>query len=746
MRNFVSFVSHFAARLLLVVLLCLPVLGGNVMAQDAEPYVVFDSSTGVLVFKYDANKPKGAYRLNENSDVPEWNSKHRDDIIKVVFDDSFVQARPTSCSYWFFFCDNLKSIDGIKNLNTTNVTDMSEMFMYCSSLTTLDVSGFDTRNVTNMTSMFYNCSNLITLDVSGFDTHNVTNMASMFSNCSNLTTLDVSGFVTNNVTSIACMFVDCSSLTTLDVSGFDTHNVTDMSGMFYGCSGLTTIDVSGFDTHNVTDMSGMFEFCSGLITLDVSGFNTYNVTDMSGMFRGCSNFTTLDLSVFDTHNVTNMSYMFEDCSNLATLDVSGFVTQNVTDMFEMFYGCSCLTALDVSSFDTHNVTDMGSMFHSCSNLTALNLSGFDTHNVTSMSYMFEDCSNLTKLDVSGFDTHNVTAMTSMFWDCSSLTTLDISSFDTQNVMYTDFMFYFCSGLITIYASDKFIISNDTDDYLMFSGCFSLKGATAYDDYKVGKDMANYNTGYFTTYYKLADELYPLCGESLNVENLTLIDGKDFVARAPFEAATVSYSRKMNEDITWETLCLPFDFSLENQNFRAFKLLSVNGDMVELQEVKSCVAAGTPIIIKMDHGATDINIKECESMIVREAQKSEIVDNCQLVGLYMQKKLSSVEEDNCCFIVKDGKLMNAAIIMANTTAKDVELDGFRAYMRDRAFWSSQAKVYTLVFDDDTNGVKNLEITTEGKEEYYDLQGHQLDDLKKGVNIVKRGDKTIKVIVK
>ena len=742
------------------------------MAQDAEPYVVFDSSTGVLVFKYDANKPKGAYRLNENSDVPEWNSKHRDDIIKVVFDDSFAQARPTSCSYWFFFCENLKSIDGIKNLNTTNVTDMSEMFMYCSSLTTLDVSGFDTSNVTNMDAMFFSCSSLTTLDVSDFDTRNVTNMASMFNNCSNLTTLDVSGFDTHSVTSMEFMFDGCSCLKTLDVSGFDTHNVTSMASMFFSCSSLTTLDVSGFDTRNVTTMASMlyncsnlttldvsdfvtnnvtsmafmFADCSYLTTLDVSGFDTHNVTDMASMFWCCSGLTTIDVSGFDTHNVTDMSGMFRGCSNFTTLDLSVFDTHNVTNMSYMFEDCSNLTTLDVSGFDTQNVTDMYEMFHSCSNLTALNLSGFDTHNVTSMSYMFEDCSNLTTLDVSGFDTHNVTSMTSMFWGCSSLTTLDISSFDTQNVMYTDFMFYICSGLITIYASDKFVISNDTDDYLMFSGCFSLKGATAYDDDEVGKDMANYNTGYFTTYYKIADELYPLCGESLNVENLTLVDGKNFVARAPFEAATVSYSRKMNADITWETLCLPFDFSLENQNFRAFKLLSVNGDMVELQEVKSCVAAGTPIIIKMNPGATDINIKECESMIVREAQKSEIVDNCQLVGLYMQKKLSSVEEDNCCFIVKDGKLMNAAMIKTNTTAKDVELDGFRAYMRDRGFWSSQAKVYTLVFDDDTNGVKNLEIITEGKEEYYDLQGHQLDDLQKGVNIVKRGDKTIKVIVK
>ena len=617
MRNFVSFVSHFAARLLLVVLFCLPVWGGNVMAQESEPYVVFDSSTGVLVFKYDTNKPKGAYRLNEEGTIPEWTSEnHNLDIKEVVFDDSFAQARPTNCFGWFYHCDSLKVIYGIRNLITSDVTDMSAMFMGCSSLTTLDVSGFDTHNVTKMVSMFCGCSSLTTLDVSGFDTHKVTDMS--------------------------YMFWECSNLTTLDVSGFDTYNVTDIVSMFGRCHSLTTLDVSGFDTHNVTDINGMFSGCSGLKTLDVSGFDTYNVLNMAGMFGGCSGLTSLDLSGFDTHNVMGMTYMF--------------------------YGCS------------------------------------------------------------------------------SLATLDISSFDTHNVMFMDSLFSFCSRLITIYVSDKFVMSDDIDGHAMFNGCFSLKGATAYDDYKVGKDMANYNTGYFTTYYKIADELYPLCGESLNVENLTLVDGKNFVARAPFEAATVSYSRKMNADITWETLCLPFDFSLENQNFRAFKLLSVNGDMVELQEVKSCVAAGTPIIIKMNPGAIDINIKECESMIVREAQTSEIVDNCQLVGLYMQKKLSSVEEDNCCFIVKDGKLMNAAMIKTNTTAKDVELDGFRAYMRDRGFWSSQAKVYTLVFDDDTNGVKNLEITTEGKEEYYDLQGHQLDDLQKGVNIVKRGDKTIKVIVK
>ena len=192
-----------------------------------------------------------------------------------------------------------------------------------------------------------------------------------------------------------------------------------------------------------------------------------------------------------------MSYMFSDCSALTTLDVLNFNTQNVTNMYYMFSDCSALTTLDVSNFNTQNVTNMSGMFSDCRALTTLDVSNFNTQNVTDMSYMFFNCSAITTLDIANFDTKNVTDMSYMFYNCSALKTLDVSNFDTQNVTDMSWMFYNNSALTTIYASDKFVTTACEKDKNMFADCTNLVGAVPYDENKVGKEMANYTTGYFT---------------------------------------------------------------------------------------------------------------------------------------------------------------------------------------------------------------------------------------------------------
>ena len=127
--------------------------------------------------------------------------------------------------------------------------------------------------------------------------YNVTDMSDMFMDCSSLTSLNVSGFDTSRVTRMISMFRGCSSLTSLDIRGLDTRLVTNMWCMFDGCSSLTSLDVRGFDMSQVTDMTGLFSNCSGLTSLDISRFNTSRVTRMISMFRGCSSLTSLDESI-----------------------------------------------------------------------------------------------------------------------------------------------------------------------------------------------------------------------------------------------------------------------------------------------------------------------------------------------------------------------------------------------------------------------------------------------------------------
>ena len=455
---------------------------------------------------------------------------------------------------------------------------------------------------------------------------------------------------------------------------------------------------------------------------------------------------------FSTYTPTSLSEFFCGLIKLETITGLEYLnTAKVTDMSNMFVNCSKLTSLDVTKFNTGNVTDMGYMFYNCSALTSLDVTNFNTMNVTNMRFMFYGCSSLTSLDVTKFNTEKVTNMNRMFYNCSKLTSLDVTNFNTENVTNMSYMFSSCSALTTIYASDEFVTTNVETGSNMFFNCIKLKG---FIDNKNNSDktdhtFANYKTGYFTKLVgKNGDEKIGATGETLATDNLVLDDDKDFVAYEPFAAKAASYSRSVKEGTTWATLCLPFEVSLADKNFRAFKLLSADDVIgtVELEEIKTRIEAGTPVIIKMNEGVTSFSFSETYKAIAKDVQTSETANgNYQLQGLYTQKEFSK-DTDNNCYIVKGDKLMNPAKLLGTST-KSVGSKPFRAYMADNSSApAAGARMFSISVGGSTTAIEQLETTADSKAEYYDLQGRRLQNLQKGVNIVKRGGKTMKVIIK
>ena len=312
---------------------------------NASPYAVLNN--GTLTFYCDtlrSERQGDVYNLNDKYNLANW-YKRAEEIIKVVFDPSFANARPASTNCWFSKCTSLTEIQGLGYLNTSKTTIMHMMFEKCSKLISLDVSNFDTRQVVDMYGMFSGCSSLTNLNLDNFNTNSVTNMNSMFHNCSSLTSLNISHFNTNSVTDMYGMFHNCSSLTYLDLSNFSTGNVTDMRYMFVDCRSLTNLDISNFKTDQVTTVYGMFDGCSKIANLDLSNFNTSKITDMSRMFFGCVSLTNLDVSSFDTKNVTKMNAMFCRCRNLANLDLKNFYTRSVIDMSHLLSECNNLKSV-----------------------------------------------------------------------------------------------------------------------------------------------------------------------------------------------------------------------------------------------------------------------------------------------------------------------------------------------------------------------------------------------------------------
>ena len=659
---------------------------------SAQPYVVFEEGTGTLTFRYDTYKPEGAYDLNVGKNKPKWSSLDFK-IKKVVFDASFANASPTSCYAWFQDCQELTDIEGIEYLNTENVTDMSSMFLRCSHSYPLDLTSFNTANVTDMSSMFKYCD-ITSLDLTSFNTANVTDMSSMFEHCRLLKSIFVSDkFVTDQITNGDKMFNDCTNLRGYNDSKID-HNYANCSKTGYFDPGF------GY---------AMFDNATETLTFSYKGFKSvteYYYVLNAGRVRPewYSKKDKIKKVVFDASfaNAKPKScyWWFRECLNLTRIEgMENLNTEMVTTMACMFSHCEALTSLDVTNFNTANVTDMSLMFSSCTKLSSLNLYNFNTENVTNMLAMFSSCKNLA----------------------------------------------------TIYTSEKFVTTKvDNLNHFMFDDDEQLKGANAYDEMKTRVHCANYKTGYFTKLVgKNGDEKIGATGEPLATDNLVLDDNKDFVAYEPFAAKAASYSRTINAGTTWATLCLPFEVSLANQNFRAFKLLSADEgtETVELEEIKTSIEAGTPVIIKMNDGATELKFTEADKEIAKDVQTAETADaNYKLQGIYTKKEFSK-DTDNNCYIVKGAKLMNPAKLLDKTTTEHVGSKPFRAYMVDNSSApAAGARMFSISVGGSTTAIEQLESTADSKAEYYDLQSRRLQDLQKGINIVKRGGKTMKVIIK
>ena len=430
-----------------------------------------------------------------------------------------------------------------------------------------------------------------------------------------------------------------------------------------------------------------------------------------------------------------------------------FKTYDPTSLREFFKNCKALETISgLEYLNTANVTDMNSMFSGCSALKSLDLTTFNTENVRDMNFMFLKCSALTSLDLKNFNTENVTDMYNMFDGCSALTSLDLTNFNTANVERMQEMFKGCSTLQSIYVSDNFVVTGikyESYKKNLFTDCKALKGAIPkYYPAMTSSDYANYKTGYFSKLVgKNGEEKIGAAGEPLAAYNLALDDNKDFVAYEPFAAKAASYSRTINT--TWATLCLPFEVSLDGKNFRAFKLLSANEgtNTVELEELKTPIPAGTPVIIKMNEGETKLNFSVADKAIANEVKTSATDDgNYQFKGLYTQKEFSQ-DVDNNCYIVKGNKLMNPAKLLANTNVKKVASKPFRAYMVDNSSAHvAGAKMFSIAIGGGTTAIDTLNTIANDKAEYYDLQGKRLNEPQKGINIVKRGNKTMKVIIK
>ena len=521
---------------------------------------------------------------------------------------------------------------------------------------------------------------------------------------------------------------------------------------------------------------------------------------------------------------------------------ASFANARPTNCHLWFYGCKNLTTIEgIEYLNTENVTSMSLMFSGCSALTTLNLSNFDTQSVTNMTGMFSDCRALTTLDVSNFNTQNVTDMSFMFFNCSAITTLDIAKFDTKNV--TDMSFMFCSdpALTTIYASDKFVTTACEVDENMFAECVNLVGAVPYNENKLGKEMANYTTGYFTDIASKVAESYAVFDESTNTLTFkhdtkkpdgafALNEGENLPGWYKFDDNNHSHNANIIKKVIFDasfanarpTSCYNWFYGctdlttiegieyLNTENVTnmswmfsecsALTTLDVsNFDTKNVMEMSymfgSCTKLKTLDVSSFNtQNVTDMNwmFSYCSVLTTLDLSNFDTKNVTDMNGMFSNCSalttldLSSFKTQNVTDMSRMFKDCSAltTLDVSNFDTQNVT-DMSRMFKSCSALTTIYAsdKFVTTACEEDENmfaecvnlvgaipydenkvgkemanytngyftdkaatGIDAPTVSDDTAAEYYDLQGRRLNAPQKGVNIVKRGKKTTKVLVK
>ena len=233
------------------------------------------------------------------------------------------------------------------------------------------------------------------------------------------------------------------------------------------------------------------------------------------------------------------------------------------------------------------------------------------------------------------------------------------------------------------------------------------------------------------------------------EDLTLVDGEDFKDYEAFTSKTISYSRNIPEGTAWGTLCLPFAIDLSQEaECDFYRLTGIDNDnkciTLESYEEGAVIPAGTPVLFKMNEGETSLSLFASNTEIIT-APTVGTASDVNLVGSFT--KIGGNDNqglDKNDYIIGKDKFWRVSDL---NDGNGVGIKPMRAYIHPTNVSQARAAMLSIGKGDGTTAIDDLNaISNDADAEYYDVNGRRTNGLQKGLNIVKRGSKTYKIMVK
>ena len=234
------------------------------------------------------------------------------------------------------------------------------------------------------------------------------------------------------------------------------------------------------------------------------------------------------------------------------------------------------------------------------------------------------------------------------------------------------------------------------------------------------------------------------------EDLTLADGEDFKDYEPFISKTISYSRNIPEGSTWGTLCLPFAIDQSQvKECKFYSLTGIDNDCITLESYEEgIIPAGTPVLFKMNEGKTSLSLSASNAEIATAPTVAGTNTDVNLVGSFT--KIGGKDNQGLAdtdYIIGKDKFWRVSELKKDGNSKGVGIKPMRAYIHPATASQARAAMLSIGKGDGTTAIDNLNaISNDANAEYYDANGRRTNGLQKGLNIVKRGSKTYKIMVK
>ena len=233
------------------------------------------------------------------------------------------------------------------------------------------------------------------------------------------------------------------------------------------------------------------------------------------------------------------------------------------------------------------------------------------------------------------------------------------------------------------------------------------------------------------------------------EDLTLADGEDFKDYEAFTSKTISYSRTIPEGAAWGTLCLPFAIDQSQKTeCKFYRLTGIDNDnkciTLESYEEGAVIPAGTPVLFKMNEGETSLSLFASNTEIIT-APTVGTASDVNLVGSFT--KIGGNDNqglDKNDYIIGKDKFWRVSDL---NDGNGVGIKPMRAYIHPTNVSQARAAMLSIGKGDGTTAIDDLNaISNDADAEYYDVNGRRTNGLQKGLNIVKRDNKTYKIMVK